>query len=263
MKRRPWARATIAPAALLGAVLGVLVMHPAASAFSWFDLPGGDPARLAGPWRFMARRFVVAFTPSMAPMTALFGLVGAGVGVVLGLYARRRGAGPGLDDTAWDLDSLIMGGESERLEFKASARWDHRLGRPNRALEDAVARSIAGFLNHRGGCLLIGVTDGGGVVGLSQDYDTLRRPDRDGFEQFIMSLVRTRLGGDVCSLVHIGFAYLVGREVCRILVERAERPVYCVVESIPRYFLRVGNSTRELNVQEAVEHVARRAREER
>ena len=38
MKRRPWARATIAPAALLGAVLGVLILHPVADAISWFDL---------------------------------------------------------------------------------------------------------------------------------------------------------------------------------------------------------------------------------
>ena len=268
MKRRPWARATIAPAALLGAVLGVLILHPVADAISWFDLPPGAPARASGPWRFMTRRIVSAFTPPMLPMTGLFALAGAGISVVVGAYARRlavpRGARGDVDaELRRDLAALIAGGEGERLEFKASARWDGKLGRINRALEDSVARTIGGFLNHRGGTLLVGVADGGDVVGVASDYQTLKRPDRDGFEQFVLGLVRTRLGGDVCSLVHVAFTDVTGREVCRIVVEPAERPVYCVEDSVPRFFLRVGNGTRELNVREAVLYIGRRSREER
>lgn len=92
-----------------------------------------------------------------------------------------------------------LSGESERVEFKSSARWDYVNNRPNRAIEEAVVRTIAGFLNHRGGSLLIGIDDGGEVVGLKADYHTLRDKNRDGFERFLMGLVRNGLA-DLCTL---------------------------------------------------------------
>lgn len=71
-----------------------------------------------------------------------------------------------------------------------------------RQFKDAVARTIAGFLNHTGGSLLIGITDGGAVCGLDRDYATLHDQDRDGFERHIVGLVRSRFGG-VLSAQHI------------------------------------------------------------
>jgi type I restriction enzyme R subunit len=43
------------------------------------------------------------------------------------------------------------------VEFKSTARWDLRDGKPNKAMEDAVVKTIAGFLNTDGGTLLIGI----------------------------------------------------------------------------------------------------------
>ena len=128
----------------------------------------------------------------------------------------------------------------------------------NKDLEAAVVRTIAGFLNHHGGSLLVGITDTGQVIGLELDYGTLRRHDRDGFQQFVVTLVKTRLGGDVCPLVHVDFQRLQGRDVCWIVVEPSPRPVYCQDEGVARYFLRTGNSTRELDVREAMRHIADR-----
>ena len=95
------------------------------------------------------------------------------------------------------------------------------------ALEEAVARTIAGFLNHEGGTLLIGVTDTGEVAGLQADYQTLKRRDRDGFQQFLMSLVQSKLGGHVCAQVHVDFCEVRGMDVCRIMMEPSAAPVYC------------------------------------
>ena len=156
------------------------------------------------------------------------------------------------------VSSLISVGESEHVEFKATARWDRERGRVNRELEDAVARTIAGFLNHTGGSLLIGVTDEGTVCGVERDYGTLRDRDRNGFERFIIDLVRSRIGGDVCPLIHVTFHCGEEQDICRVIVEPADRPVYFHEGGTSRLFVRTGNSTRELDVREAMEHVARR-----
>ena len=71
-----------------------------------------------------------------------------------------------------------------------------------RQFKDAVARTIAGFLNHTGGSLFIGITDGGAVCGLDRDYATLHDQDRVGFERHFVGFVRSCFRG-VLSAQHI------------------------------------------------------------
>jgi hypothetical protein len=96
------------------------------------------------------------------------------------------------------------------------------------------------------------------VTGLEHDFRTLKRGDRDGFEQFVVTLVKSRLGGDLCPHVHVGFEDVGGKDLCRIVMEPSPRPVYCEEQGVARYFLRTGNSTRELDVREAMAHITQR-----
>ena len=89
---------------------------------------------------------------------------------------RLRPPGSSLPAGPPDLAALCEAGESSSVEFKASLRWDLNERRVNKALERVVVKTIAGFLNGRGGTLLIGVDDAGAAVGLTDDYATLRRP---------------------------------------------------------------------------------------
>lgn len=240
--------------AFLGAVAGMLLLHPLTKAIYLAQWPGA---------RSEVERLALAFTPSMLPMTGAFALLGGVVGLVFGFYHRllakqKRALGFLEAELGRTVSSLITVGESEHVEFKATARWDRDRGHVSRDMEDAVARTIAGFLNHIGGSLLIGVTDEGAVCGLERDCATLRDRNRDGFERFIIDLVRSRFGGDVCPLVHVTFHRCEERDICRVIVEPADRPVYFQNGGMSRLFVRTGNSTRELDVREAMEHVARR-----
>lgn len=248
--------------AIAGAVLGIALLHPLMEAVYWF---GSHERMVTGSgaiWPVVARRLLLAFTPGMLPMTGLFGAIGAAVGLGFGIRLARLGPGPGpgladRDSPGADIAALIAAGEGEHLEFKASARSDRQLGRPNRVLEESVARTMAAFLNHQGGTILIGVTDTGGLAGLQADYQTLKRPNRDGFQQFLMGLIESKLGGHVCAQVHVDFAAVRGQDVCRIRVEPSAAPVYFQDAAGARYFVRTGNGTRELDVREAVLHMAR------
>ena len=244
----------LAAHAFIGALAGMLVLHPVTKAIYGEEWRGV---------RASVAQLVLAFSPRMLPMAAAFALLGAALGLVFGGYSRllakqRRTLGfleAELDRT---VPSLVAAGESEHVEFKASARWNIERGCVNRDLEEAIARTIAGFLNHTGGSLLIGVTDDGVMYGLDQDYRTLHDQNRDGFERFIISLVRTRLGGEACTLVHVAFHQSGDRDICRVIVEPSDRPVYFHDGDTSRYFVRTGNSTRELDVREAMEHIGRR-----
>src|SRR5205823_2592336 len=48
-------------------------------------------------------------------------------------------------------DELIAGDETYEVEFKSTARWNLREGRKDKRMEDAVVKTIAGFLNTDGG----------------------------------------------------------------------------------------------------------------
>lgn len=158
-----------------------------------------------------------------------------------------------------DLPLIIKQGEGSTLEFKSSMRWDIVESRVNRALEGAVLKTIAGFLNsYNGGTLLIGVSDDGSILGLLNDYQTLKKPNSDGYEQMLMTSISEKLGGDLCSHVHILFHVLEGQHVCRVIVSPASRPVFFKQSNTPKFFVRTGGGTRDLNIQEALEYVAGR-----
>ncbi|MCD6292988.1 MAG: putative DNA binding domain-containing protein, partial [Deltaproteobacteria bacterium] len=74
-----------------------------------------------------------------------------------------------LDDPAQRIYELIKAGESERLEFKSTVRWNLHENRAGKEIEIAWLKGIVGFLNTAGGVLLIGVEDDGRVVGLERD----------------------------------------------------------------------------------------------
>ncbi|MCQ8127672.1 AlbA family DNA-binding domain-containing protein [Methylomonas rivi] len=158
-----------------------------------------------------------------------------------------------------DLPSIIRQGEGPLLEFKSSLRWDMQEQRINRALEAVVMKTLAGFLNsHLGGTLLIGVRDDGEIIGLEKDYQTLKRPDQDGFEQTLMTAISANLGADLCANVHILFHVIDHKDVCRVIISPALRPVFLSQGNTPKFFVRTGGGTRDLNIQEALEYVAGR-----
>ncbi len=174
---------------------------------------------------------------------------------IINEFIARDDALPGVVD----IESLLAEGEGERVEFKASARWDYREGRYNKVLESAILKTIAGFMNSKGGILAIGVDDQGAVVGLEADYKTLsKRPDRDGYQQFIVSVVSGALGKEFCTFLSVSFCPDHGKEICLVRVDPASTPAYVRDGQESRFFVRSGNTTQELGAKEAVPYVRNR-----
>jgi hypothetical protein len=154
-------------------------------------------------------------------------------------------------------EQLIAAGESQRIEFKSSCRWNETTKAKDSRLEHVVSKTLAGFANAEGGTLLLGVNDSLSIPGLDGDYQTLAKPGRDGFELFLIDLAKCTLSGVAHSLLRIGFAAIGGKDVCKIDVGASARPVFVrPVEGkeLTEFWVRTGNSTRQLVGPNMVEY---------
>jgi len=157
------------------------------------------------------------------------------------------------------LPDLIAKGESDTLEFKSSLRWGVPAGGVNKGLEKVIVKSVAGFLNGKGGTLLIGVANDGSVLGLNGDYGSSEKiQDRDGFELHLRQLLSTAMGESVHAFVTVTFHDLDDKDVCQVVVEPADHPVYVEDEGKSAFFLRTGNATNALSVDEVVKYYTKR-----
>jgi hypothetical protein len=248
-----------AVAVLLGAAVGIFVLYPT-NEFVYYREYGPGSSTAARFAMYQVHRSIRGQTPEKTALYAIVGIILSVGGA--GLYSSMQRRAQRIEQLSAalssDVRSLISQGESATLEFKSSFRWDLRENKVNRALEGVILKTLAGYMNGNGGTLLIGVSDDGSIVGLEQDYKTLKKPDRDGFEQALMTAVATKLGADACRFVQILFHTLESKEVCRVIVSPTRRPVYLKEGDLPKLYVRAGALTRELNVQEAVNYTAER-----
>ncbi len=247
-------------ALLLGAAVGIFVLYPT-NEFVYFYEYQPTPDRTAGDFAVsQMSRSLQGKTPRKTIFYAIVGMILSVAGASLYSSMQRRSQRIEQLSAALesDLQTLILRGESAELEFKSSFRWDLRENKVNRAMEGVVLKTLAGYMNGNGGTLLIGVADDGNIVGLEQDYKTLKKQDRDGFEQALMTAVATKLGGDACQSVHIVFHKVENKEVCRVMIAPMSRPVYVKDGDNPKLYVRTGALTRELNVQEAIDYTSSR-----
>lgn len=246
----------------IGAGIGIFLLAPSYDYISSRER-NSDPLSSI---EFVASQFVEVMSGQINQNNIIlfYAEVGAILGLLsLGFYQVLHKRLVDLDalkaELEKDLPTIIRQGEGPLLEFKSSLRWDLQEQRVNKALEAVILKTLAGFLNSPvGGTLLVGVADNGEIVGLSHDYQTLKKPDQDGFEQTLMTAVSNNLGADLCPLLHVLFHKLGDHDVCRVIISPASRPVFLTQSGTPKLFVRTGGATRDLNIQEALEYVAGR-----
>ena len=161
--------------------------------------------------------------------------------------------------------AILRAGESDRVEFKSTARVNMRTGARDDRMELIVAKTVSAFLNSEGGILVVGVDDAGVPLGLDADLATMKAPDLDRYELWVRDLLTTTLGPNAAASVRIEFPTVadandVERPVCRVTAGTSPRPVYLRPgrTARPELWVRAGNSTRQLSVDEAAEYVAHR-----
>ena len=153
---------------------------------------------------------------------------------------------------------LLVAGESQTVEFKSTTRWNLHTRAPDKKLEHVIVKSVCGFLNAEGGTLLIGVTDDGDVLGLSDDLRTLgKKQNLDGFELFLRQNLDNNLSIPTAGIVKIRFERKDSLDMCAVAVAASARPVFAKAVSggePTEFWVRVGNATKQLYGDEMMEY---------
>jgi hypothetical protein len=156
--------------------------------------------------------------------------------------------------TKIDLRHLLAQPESARLEFKSTARWNLRSGKKDSAIEDAILKTIAAFLNTDGGTLIVGVDDGGSARGIDEDLQTCRG-SLDQYERWLMgNLLSDRIGAEIISqYVRFRTVALDGHVVVVLDAAKSESVVWASTGGDDALYVRNGNETRQLTGRKIVE----------
>lgn len=154
------------------------------------------------------------------------------------------------------IEDLIAQGESVRVEYKGSLRWDYREEKVNKALTKSVLKTMVAFLNTDGGTLLIGVMDDGAIAGIEKDFATLgAKGNRDGFELTLRNSIREHLGGEVSPFIEVTFGETQGRTVAIVSCEPYHKPVFLEDGGETEFYVRAGNTSQPLNIKAANEYI--------
>jgi predicted HTH transcriptional regulator len=144
------------------------------------------------------------------------------------------------------------------LEFKATACWENKAKGADPEREKVIVKAVAGFLNNKGGTLLIGVSDRK-VVGIQPDLRTMGKQNSDGFELWSRQRLVNSLGQANTSLLRVSFPQVDGHMICRIDGEAALKEVWVKKKgSHEVFYAHIGNSTQPLTVRDLTEYVRQR-----
>jgi len=151
-------------------------------------------------------------------------------------------------------EELIAQGENEYVEFKSSLRWNSQTKNKGKLVEHAVLKAIAGFLNTKGGVVLVGVNDEQQIVGLKHD-------DFENDDKMLLHL--TRLIKEYISPLHKKFVdfhveHFEQGAVLRIDCEPATLPAYLRAKDGEVFYLRIGPSTNKLAVSKIYDYICMR-----
>ena len=213
-----------------------------------------------GEGRCTASEYAVGVMAGQAVLTTGFADVTGAAHSEAGNQLREdaRTALGYLDDyergtVGWRIRKIAAEGESERQEFKSALRYNAHAQKNDDDLKHGCMKSLAAFLNTDGGRLVIGVADGGVVVGIEND----RFANLDKFQLHSWDVVKSTLGEACRSFLRAEALESEKGTVFVVECERSPEPVYCRTKGHgEQFFVRTGPGTQELPPSKLVQYVA-------
>ena len=152
------------------------------------------------------------------------------------------------------IKSLISGGESNRLEFKATLRWNLKSGRSEKGIEKAWLKTVVAFLNTDGGVLLIGVGDDGDILGTAAD----QFESDDKYLLHLNNLIQGHIGLEFNSFIRFHLVPVDEKKVLLIECQPSPSAVFLKIGKEEEFYVRVGPGSRRLSTSEVLAYMTNR-----
>jgi DNA-binding response OmpR family regulator len=155
--------------------------------------------------------------------------------------------------TEW-IQSLIRSGESDRIEFKSTLRWNLKTDRAEKVIENSWLKSVVAFLNTAGGMLLIGVADRGDVLGTGAD----QFENDDKYLLHVNNRIREYIGLEFVNFINFQLVPVESRRILLIRCQPSPSPVFLKSGKDENFYVRVGSGNRRLSTSEVLTYVTNR-----
>ena len=147
---------------------------------------------------------------------------------------------------------LIKSGESEKVEFKSTIRWNLKANRQDKNIELAWLKGIVGFLNTNGGHMLIGVNDDGGMVDVVSND---KFPNEDKTLLNVNNLIKSHIGLEYSPFITTNCFQFDDKTIIVISCKRSSTPAFLEVNDEENFFIRQGPSSRKLSTRATIEYL--------
>ena len=152
----------------------------------------------------------------------------------------------------------IKKGESKIQEFKESLSLDVRKKKDKsyqpkkeKYMEEAVLKTIAGFLNSDGGELFIGVDDKSTILGIKNEIDILHHSSTDKILLHLKNLIKTNIGVGFSNLINISIENLNNLDLIHVICKKSDKEIFVKGKD---FYVRLGPSTDKLEGKELLEY---------
>ena len=154
-----------------------------------------------------------------------------------------------------NISELIAEGENATAEFKSTLRRNLHTGENDKQVEHSALKTMAGFLNSKGGgTLIIGVSDDGDALGIEADSFG----NEDKMYLHLNNLVRQRIGPEQMLYIHPHFDEHEDKRVLVVDCEPVRSPVFVKDGNEERFYIRAIAATEELRGGRAQEFISQR-----
>jgi hypothetical protein len=151
-----------------------------------------------------------------------------------------------------EIKDLIKQGESETLEFKSTIRTNLHTKEIDRNVEFAAIKTIAAFINSKGGTLLIGVSNEGKVRGIKKD----KFQNHDKIFLHITNLIKDHIGNTFIPFIEKEIIQIDNKEVLRINCKPSpNKLVFLKHDNGEHFYVRSGPASIKLEGNALVDYI--------
>ena len=146
--------------------------------------------------------------------------------------------------------SLIRKGESKTLEFKSTLRKSiEKEGIPDSVIEKATLKNLAGFMNSKGGILLVGVNDNGKILGLEND----QFKSKDDLLKHVKNLIKRDFEPEFYDFIDYKIVLVSDKQLLMFECKPSGKPVFLGKDG--EFFVRTNPATDKLSGKKMLEYV--------
>lgn len=153
---------------------------------------------------------------------------------------------------------IIEKGESEKIEFKETLRYNINTNEIDRKIEHSVLKTICAFLNSDGGTLFIGVKNNGEISGIEKD----NFENTDKFLLHFSNIIKQKIGKKFIDLIKTESVKTNNKTIVVVECGKSRVPVFLKDNAEEEFFIRAGPSTTQIKGSELVDYIGKHFKKE-